>query len=76
MNALRQLLIARGAIRPYVARVRPPVLRLDARGKRAAARHIAEYLNDPGFFESRPFWQPPPDDWIDEQEYPRREVSS
>ena len=76
MNALRQLLISRGAIRPNVVRPRPPVLRLDARGKRAAARHIAEYLADPWMWANRPFWQAPPDEWIDEREYPRREVES
>ncbi len=72
MNALRQLLIARGAIVPFVARPKPVVLRMDARGKRAAARHMEEYWADPWMWANRPFWQPPFEDWFEEREYPRR----
>ncbi len=71
-NALRALLISRGAIVPKQPRptLRPVVLRMDDRGKRAAALHIAEYDADPYTFNSRAFWFPPPEDWIDTPEYP------
>ncbi len=72
---LRQLLITRGAIVPRAVRPKPPVLRMDARGKRFAAKHIEEYWADPYLYNSRPFWQPDPDEWIDTKEFPPREVA-
>ncbi len=72
--ALRQLLITRGAIVPFKPRARPPVLRLDDRGRRHAARHIEEYWADPYLYNSRPFWQPDPDEWIDAKEFPPKEA--
>ncbi len=70
-NALRALLISRGAIVPksVVPKIRPTVLRMDDRGKRAAARHIAEYDADPYTYNSRAFWFPDPEDWVDTKEY-------
>ncbi len=76
MNALRQLLIARGAIVPFVARPKPIVLRLDDRGKRMAARHIEEYWADPWMWNSRPFWNPEPEDFFDTKEFATQEMSS
>ncbi len=70
--ALRVLLISRGAIVPSRPRPRPTVLRLDDRGRRYAARHVEEYWADPYFYNSRPFWQPDPCDWIDAKEFPAR----
>ncbi len=69
-GALRTLLISRGAIVPRKPLPRPTVLRLDDRGKRAARRHMEEYRADPWMWQSRPFWFPDPDAWIDEREYP------
>ncbi len=73
VSALRQLLITRGAIKPFTPRPKRVVLRLDDRGKRAAARHQEEYWDDPWAFSSRPFYFPDPETWFEEQEYPRKE---
>lgn len=57
----REKLIANGALRPIALR---KTLRLDTAGKEAAVRHIAEYLADPEFFNTRPFIAvAPPEYW-------------
>ncbi len=56
MITLRQLLIQRGAIRPYSKPPKPRVLKLDDRGRSVAARHIAEYLQDPRMYAERAFY--------------------
>ncbi len=53
---------------------KPPVLRMDDRGKRAAARHIEEFWADPDLWASRPFFFPEPEEFFDTQEYPTKEV--
>ncbi len=87
--ALRQLLISRGAIEQtgeikkrshstgdssVKLSPKPPVLRMDDRGKRAAARHIEEFWADPDLWASRPFFFPEPEEFFDTQEYPPKEV--
>ncbi len=67
-HKLRGHLISIGALVPDAAREpglpspryvrQEPTLRLDAFGVAAAARHIAEYLEDPAWYYRHPFGWP------------------
>lgn len=62
-SAYRERLIATGFIVPKIQRPAPPLLKLDAAGRQAAARHIEEYWAAPWEFNTRPFYQEAPE-WL------------
>lgn len=67
MTYLRAHLIAIGIIKPGTPKRRLGLaLRMDAKGKSEAKKHVAEYLAEPWIFNTRPFWWPSPEEWFDE----------